>query len=87
MAGDLESMANGINGAGEVVGNSCRSFCFGWAPESNPRTAVVWDRDGIPAPLPFLPGDTWSEAAGINAPGEIVGFSIGSEGSTAVVWR
>jgi uncharacterized membrane protein len=87
LAGDLESMAYGVNGAGEVVGNSCRSFCFLWDPESESRTAVVWDRDGIPAPLPPLPGGSWSEAAGINAPGEIVGFSIGSEGFTAVVWR
>ena len=48
---------------------------------------MVWDRDGIPAPLPPLPGDFWSEAAGISPAGEIIGFSMGSGTVTAVVWR
>ena len=85
LVGDRASTATGINGDGEVVGNSCPSACLDWDPVS--RAAVVWDRDGIPAPLAPLPGGFWSEAAGVNAPGEIVGFGIGSEGFTAVVWR
>ena len=36
---------------------------------------------GFPRRYRSIPGDDYSEAAGINAPGEIVGFSIGSEGS------
>jgi uncharacterized membrane protein len=86
LPGDERSEATAINPAGLVVGNSCATSCLGWNPSGGLTSrAVVWDRDGIPAPLLPRGSGSWteSEAAGINAPGAIVG----SEGFTAVVWR
>jgi uncharacterized membrane protein len=68
---------NVINVHGEVVGIS---FGAGGG-------ATVWDSDGNPTALPFLAGAFGNSAFGINAAGEIVGYSIGPSGFRAVVWR
>lgn len=54
-----------------------------------PATAVLWDKDGTPTPLPPLPGDAFSYAGGMNDAGAVVGFSHdpATDTDTAVVWR
>jgi len=90
LPGDTESEAIWINDRGDVGGNS-----FG---SDGSVTGVVWDKYGIPTPLPPLSGDNSTRVgrffAGvsgnvINNKGEIVGTSFGDRQvgvARAVVW-
>jgi uncharacterized membrane protein len=49
------------------------------------HTGVLWRR-GVPVSLAALPGDDESWAWGINGRGDVVGFSAGEAGTTAVLW-
>jgi uncharacterized membrane protein len=77
LPGGDSSRANGINAAGEVVGTSMAN---------GKRTAVIWDRDGIPRVLAPLPGDSESLGKAINNQGMAAGLSLGPGGTRAVVW-
>jgi len=82
LPGDEESLANGINGRGQIVGQSLNS--------SGNEAAVIWDRDGTPTALPALFGLPRCTAQGINARGQVVGRCIVSTDpftSIAVLWR
>jgi uncharacterized membrane protein len=82
LPGDEESLANGINGRGQIVGQSLNS--------SGNEAAVIWDRDGTPTALPALFGSPRCTAQGINARGQVVGICVVSSDpvtSIAVLWR
>lgn len=90
--------ANGINDAGAVVGSTntsfgsrpCRADIPGLPPPGNcPISAVhavIWTKAGALRDIGTLPGDTASEAFGINNPGRVVGYSSGPGGARAFVW-
>ena len=67
LPGDAESVANGINDRGEVVGRSVGA--------GSVDTAVRWGRDGKLTILEPLPGNAEATATDINARGQAVGFS------------
>jgi uncharacterized membrane protein len=71
------SRADGINAAGEVVGTSTAN---------GERTAVIWDRDGLPRALAPLPGYSASLGKAINNRGMVAGLSFGPGGTRAVIW-
>lgn len=90
--------ANGINDAGAVVGSAtinsgsrqCRPNISGARPSGNcpisTLHAVIWTKNGKQRDLGTLPGDTASEASGINNSGAAVGYSSGPQGIRAVLW-
>ena len=70
------STATGISSGGVVVGASL-GFPFTVGPYTMAARAIVWDRRGIPAPLPLLAGDVANTATGISANGKsIIGLSF-----------
>ncbi|MGD2154399.1 MAG: hypothetical protein PVG79_14110, partial [Gemmatimonadales bacterium] len=78
--------ARDISDAGEIVGWAATEVTT-----SPPEEAVVWEPISAPDYLDTLEGDTYSQANGINAPGEgtalIVGFSQdASGGKRPVIW-
>jgi probable HAF family extracellular repeat protein len=90
--------ANGINDAGAVVGSATISFgsrqCRPNTPSAPPSGtclistihAIIWTKSGGQRDLGTLPGDTASEAFGINNSGAVVGYSSGPQGTRAVLW-
>ena len=90
--------ANGINDAGVVVGSAtinfgsrqCRSNIPGAPPSGtcpiSTLHAIIWTKSGGHRDLGTLPGDTASEASGINSSGAVVGYSSGPQGTRAVLW-
>jgi probable HAF family extracellular repeat protein len=76
LPGDSSTTPNGINRQGLAVGSSS---------SSTESVAVLWT-NGVPVDLGTL-GGTYSVATGINASGEVAGYSDISSGSTeAFVW-
>ena len=49
--------------------------------------AVLWTKTGNIRDLGTLPGDTSSEASGINNNGDVVGYSKGPHGMRAFLWN
>lgn len=87
LPGDWSSIGWGMNGLGQVVGESHPPF------GSRP---VVWDNDAAHTPieLPFLPGDNYGSASAINNLGHVLGWSAVSQDGTwnvgpqrLVLWR
>ena len=84
--GGLESNANDINDANQIVGRSSTVPIVDnwWAFH-----AFLW-QEGVMIDLGTLPGDEYSSASAINAAGTVVGWSqpgfFGSQ-SRAVLWR
>jgi len=90
--------ANGINDAGAVVGSATISFgsrqCRPNIPAAPPSGtcpistlhAIVWTKSSSQRDLGTLPGDTASEAFGVNNSGSVVGYSSGPQGTRAVLW-
>jgi uncharacterized membrane protein len=87
LPGDWSSIAWGMNGFGQVVGESHPPF------GSRP---TVWDADAAhtASELPLLPGDNYGLANAINNLGHVLGWSAASEPGTwnvgparLVVWR
>jgi probable HAF family extracellular repeat protein len=72
LPGANSSSAYTINNNGQIAGAS-------------DGRAVVWSNGEI-RELPSLARSTWSEAHGVNASGEIVGFSKIADGPRAVLW-
>jgi probable HAF family extracellular repeat protein len=72
------SGATGINDAGEIVGGSARS--------DGTYHAFVW-RPGSLIDLGSLPGHAISHAWGINAGGDIAGYSVAPWASRATLWK
>ena len=93
-----EIFVNGINDAGLVVGSSNISFgsrqCRPNIPDAPPSGtcsisavhAVIWMKNDTLRDLGTLPGDTASEASGINNSGDVVGYSSGPNGTRAFLW-
>ncbi|MGH6918967.1 MAG: hypothetical protein ACREJ0_14840 [Geminicoccaceae bacterium] len=75
---DPDGLAFAINDKGITAGVSIS--------EGSLHTAVRWRRGARPLRLPALPGDDRSWARGINGHGDVVGFSAGEAGTTAVLW-
>jgi probable HAF family extracellular repeat protein len=74
------SVAHAINDDPTVVGSSNTNT-------ASSAHAFIWTRrDGV-QDLGTLPGDSGSEALGINRHGEAVGYSSGRSGIQAVMWR
>jgi probable HAF family extracellular repeat protein len=67
------SGALAINDAGDVVGYSTTSVNETTPP--SPTDAVLWSQGGPPQNLRTLPGGGSSEATGINASDQVVGYS------------
>lgn len=67
-----------INNQGQAVGGS-------YLAGDTASHAVLW-QGGIAHDLGALPGDSDSEADGINDRGQVVGVSCGEAGCSAVVW-
>jgi len=90
--------ANGINDAGSVVGSAtinfgsrpCRPNISGAPPSGtcpiSTLHAIIWTKNGKQRDLGTLPGDTASEAFGIDNSGSVVGYSSGPQGTRAVLW-
>ena len=90
--------AYGINDAGLVVGSSNISFgsqqCRPNIPDAPPSGtctlsavhAVIWMKNDSLRDLGTLPGDTASEASGVNNSTAVVGYSSGSNGARALLW-
>jgi len=76
--------AYAINAERQIVGLSAT------AANPNSADAFLWDR-GVLVDLGTLPGDTFSEANGINDEGAVAGFSAGDPGDIttwhALLWR
>lgn len=81
--GAADSRAFGINSTSMIVGDAFR------VGPMEPRShATLW-KDGIPMDLGVLPGQVYSRANGINAMGQVVGYSgqqRDSSESRAFVW-
>jgi probable HAF family extracellular repeat protein len=81
--GAADSRAFGINSTSMIVGDA-----FPVGPMEPRSHATLW-KDGIPMDLGVLPGQVYSRANGINALGQVVGYSglqrDGAE-SRAFVW-
>jgi probable HAF family extracellular repeat protein len=87
--------ANGINDLGVVVGSTnmsfgsrpCRDDIPGLPPPGNcpisATRAVIWTKSGALRDLGTLPGDSASQAFGINNLGTVVGVSSGPAGTRA----
>ena len=78
LASDLAGQAFAINLVGATVGVSISEELI--------HTAVLWPPNGSPISLPALPGDDETWAEDINWRGDMVGFSTGDDGTTAVLW-
>jgi len=90
--------AYGINDAGLVVGSSNISFgsqqCRPNIPDAPPSGtctlsavhAVIWMKNDSLRDLGTLPGDTASEASGVNNSTAVVGYSSGPNGARAFLW-
>jgi probable HAF family extracellular repeat protein len=81
--GAADSRAFGINSMNVIVGDA-----FPIGPMEPRSHATLW-KDGVPKDLGVLPGQTYSRANGVNALGQVVGYSgtqrDGAE-SRAFVW-
>ncbi len=72
-----------INNRGHVVG-----FANLPGPSTAPRRAFLWTNSGAPPEnLDMLLGDVASFAWGINDRDQVVGQSVGADGSRAVLWQ
>ncbi len=83
LAGDEGSVANSINNAGTIVGNSERDVLAG----TGTYHAVIWNAVGPPTALPDLGmGTSW--ASDINEAGVVVGYATdaGSLRDRVVTW-
>jgi probable HAF family extracellular repeat protein len=81
--GSLNSRAFGINSGSMIVGDA-----FPVGPMEPRSHATLW-KDGIPMDLGVLKGQVYSRANGINATGQVVGYSGLQRDSTesrAFVW-
>jgi probable HAF family extracellular repeat protein len=81
--GAADSRAFGINSTSMIVGDA-----FPVGPMEPRSHATLW-KDGIPMDLGVLPGQVYSRANGINAMGQVVGYSGLQRDSTesrAFVW-
>jgi len=67
--GAADSRAFGINSTSMIVGDA-----FPVGPMEPRSHAMLW-KDGIPMDLGVLPGQAYSRANGINATGQVVGYS------------
>jgi probable HAF family extracellular repeat protein len=77
---ESQSQARAINPRGMVAG---------WrriSPESQRNHAIVWDGNRA-IDLGTLPGDFSSQANGMNAAGQVVGYSTGDEADRGFVWQ
>jgi probable HAF family extracellular repeat protein len=79
IGGNAWNTPTAINDRGVVVG-------FAEVPDGNLH-AFVWTSRGGMRDLGTLPGDTTSYAYALNEQGQIVGQSIGQNGSRAVIWE
>jgi probable HAF family extracellular repeat protein len=84
LGGDAWHTPMDINERGDIVGFSNPVGVPGIV--FRPR-GFLWTRDGGIQRLDSLPGETTSQAVGINALGQIVGVSGGSLGNRAVLWE
>ena len=81
--GAADSRAFGINSMSVIVGDA-----FPVGPMEPRSHATLW-KDGVPMDLGILPGQPYSRANGINALGQVVGYSGIQRDSTesrAFVW-
>lgn len=76
LPGDVESVARAINAQGQVAGYSIRRSGSDAPIGGLGLTPVVWDRQGTARALSLPKGATEAAALGINARGEVVGFSF-----------
>ena len=89
LPGHLQSQADDINDAGEIVGSS---------QDASGSRAVLWTADSDSAPaftivdLGTLPGDTYSTGVKLNDAGQVIGWSVrdssdfGSLGARSFLW-
>jgi probable HAF family extracellular repeat protein len=79
LPGESESIAAGINNAGQVVG-----ACF--SPTQNTGRAFIWDAVHGMRDLAALRGVAIGGVNGINATGDVIGNSVGVGVDQAMVW-
>lgn len=72
LTGHSASAATAINERGQAVGIS--GECDQSVGRKSAINAVMWDQNGVPAPLPDLGGDYWHTPMALNDRGEVVGF-------------
>lgn len=79
--GGFNSVASGVNAAGDAVGNAL-------VADNSTIHAVLWPASNrVTIDLGTLPGGSYSEARGINAAGDIVGNSSDATGmGQATLW-
>ena len=75
-----------IDQQGQVVGFANLPLPGG-DPGAFDAYAFLWTRDGGMRDLGALPGDTTSQALGVNGRGQVVGISCGTGGCRAVLWE
>ncbi len=76
---DPSGWALAVNGLGQLAGYRSAGLNL---------QAYLWATNGVPTALGFLPGDTSSQANGINDPGTVVGQSWGgTNGTRAFLWN
>ena len=71
-----------MSSSASAIASWCRDV--GSANTATSVEAFRWTRQGTPQRLAPLPGDSGSEAFGINIHGEVVGYSSGHGGIQAV---